>query len=66
MINRDLNHTSEKYQRPYNIKSHSFRINRISKLLQKTSTQNAANIIGHKDVRSTMAYRRYALKSIKS
>lgn len=26
MINKDLKHTSEKYQIPYNIKSHSFRV----------------------------------------
>ena len=66
VINRDLKYTSKKYNIPYNIKSHSFRINRICKLLQKTATQNAANIIGHKNIRSTMTYRRYGLKSIKS
>ena len=33
----------------------------ISKLLQKTSAQNAADIIGHRDIKSTMAYKRYAL-----
>lgn len=33
----------------------------ITKLLQKTSVQNAADIIGHKDIKSTMAYKRYAL-----
>lgn len=27
MVNRDLNHTSEKYKISYNIKSHSFRVN---------------------------------------
>lgn len=61
MINNDLKHTCQIYQIPYNIKSHSFRINMISKLLQKTSAQNAADIIGHKDIKSTMAYKRYAL-----
>lgn len=35
----------------------------ISKLLQNTSVQNAADIIGHRDIhiQSTMAYKRYAL-----
>jgi hypothetical protein len=33
----------------------------ISKLLQNTSIQDAANIIGHRDIKSTMAYKRYAL-----
>ena len=61
MINKDLKHTCQINQIPYNIKSHSFRINMISKLLQKTSVQNAADIIGHRDIKSTMAYKRYAL-----
>ena len=61
MINKDLKHTCQINQIPYNIKSHSFRINMISKLLQKTSVQNAADIIGHSDIKSTMAYKRYAL-----
>ena len=61
MINKDLKHTCQINQIPYNIKSHSFRINMISKLLQKTSAQNAADIIGHRDIKSTMAYKRYAL-----
>jgi integrase/recombinase XerD len=63
MINKDLKHTCQINQIPYNIKSHSFRINMISKLLQKTSAQNAADIIGHRDIKSTMAYKRYPLKS---
>ena len=61
MINRDLKHTSEKFQIPYNIKSHSFRVNIITNLLKVTSLQNTANIIGHSDIRSTMIYNRYAL-----
>ena len=60
-INNDLKHTCKINQIPYNIKSHSFRINMISKLLQNTSVQNAADIIGHRDIQSTMAYKRYAL-----
>ena len=61
MINKDLKHTSNINQIPYNIKSHSFRINMITRLLQNTSVQDPANIIGHKDVKSTMEYKRYAL-----
>lgn len=60
-INRDLKHTCKLLNLPYNIKSHSFRINVISGLLKHTSVQNAADIIGHQDIRSTMAYQRYAL-----
>ena len=66
MIKKDLKHKCQINQILYNIKSHSFRINRISKLLQKTSAQNASDIIGHNDIKSTMAYKKYALKSMKS
>ena len=37
------------------------RINMISRLLQNTTTQDAADIISHKDIKSTIAYKRYAL-----
>lgn len=60
-VNNDLKHTTQINQIPYNIKSHSFRINMITRLLKNTSLQNAAEIIGHRDVKSTMAYKRYAL-----
>ncbi len=33
----------------------------ITRLLQNTSVQDAADIIGHKDIKSTMSYKRYAL-----
>lgn len=39
----------------------SFIVNVISNLLKVTSIHNTADIIGHKDLRSTMAYRRYEL-----
>lgn len=61
MINKDLRHTCELNDILYNIKSHSFRINMITRLLQNTSIQDATDIIGHKDIKSTMAYKRYAL-----
>jgi len=61
MINRDLKHICEINDIPYNIKSHSFRINMITRLRQNTSVQDATDIIGHRDIKSTMAYKRYAL-----
>ena len=61
MINSDLRKTCDINEIPYNIKSHSFRINMISNLLQNTTIQDAADIIGHKDIKSTIAYKRYAL-----
>ena len=61
MVNKDLKHTCQKYSIPYNIKSHSFRVNMITNLLKVTSVQNTADIIGHTDIRSTMSYNRYTL-----
>ena len=60
-INDDLRNTCEILKLPYNIKSHSFRINHISSLLKVTSVQNTADIVGHQDIRSTISYKRYAL-----
>jgi site-specific recombinase XerD len=65
MINKDLKHNYKINQISSNIKSHSFRINIIAKLLKNTSVQNTANIIGHRDIKSTMAYKRYALNKKK-
>jgi integrase/recombinase XerD len=61
LMNGDLNNTCNICDIPYNIKSHSFRINMISNLLKKTTVQHAAQIIGHSDIKSTMSYNRYAL-----
>lgn len=62
IINDDLKNICDTLKLPYNIiKSHSFRINIISSLLKVTTIQNTADIIGHKDIRSTMYYKRYAL-----
>lgn len=60
-LNEDLKRTCELNEIPFNIKSHSFRINMVSSLLKKTSVQKAAQIIGHKDIKSTMTYQRYAI-----
>jgi integrase len=61
LINSDLKTTCEIGNIPYNIKSHSFRINMISSLLKNTSVQHAAQILGHNNIKSTMSYQRYAL-----
>lgn len=63
-VNKDLAHTCQVGDIPYNIKSHSFRINVISSLLRVTSVQNTAQIMGHEDIRSTMYYQRYSLSKI--
>ena len=56
LINKDLKHICNLNNIYFNVKSHSFRINLISKLLQ-----NAADIIGHNDIRSTLKYSRYSM-----
>jgi site-specific recombinase XerD len=61
MSNKYLKNTCEINEIPFDIKSHSFRINMVSRLLKNTSVQNAADIIGHKDIKSTIAYKRYEL-----
>jgi len=61
LINKDLKGTCLKFGIPFNIKSHSFRINMITNLLKVPSVQNTADIIGYSDIRSTMQYNRYAL-----
>lgn len=61
IVNKDLKHTCKLNNIAFNLKSHSFRINTISNLLRVTSVQNAANIIEHNDIRSTMTYQRYTL-----
>lgn len=61
MVNKNLKNTCKKFNIPFNIKSHSFRINMITTLLKMTSVQNTADIMGHSDVKSTMSYNRYAL-----
>jgi integrase len=60
-INKHLAYTCEIGNIPYNLKSHSFRINVISSLLRVRSVQNTADIIGHEDIRSTMYYRQHGL-----
>lgn len=61
IVNKDLKSTCAKFNIPFNVKSHSFRIGMITNLLKVTSVQNTANIIGHSDIRSTMSYNRYNL-----
>ena len=65
-INEDLKNTCELNQIPFNIKSHSFRINMVLSLLKNTSVQKAAQVIGHKSINSTMAYERYAMQKDKN
>jgi integrase len=56
VMNRDLKHTYAVCNLPYNIKSHSFRVNVISNLLKITTVKNTADIIGHQDIRSIIDF----------
>ena len=59
LINKKIKPFSKKQN--YNYKSHSFRINFATTILQATHVQNAQQIIGHKDIPSTMTSNRYCL-----
>lgn len=49
----------------FNHKSHSFRAGFVSRALERVSVQEAAQLIGHKSITSTMAYNRYTLNKEK-
>ena len=59
-INKKLLGAANHYK--LNIKSHSFGVNRITSLLRLALVQKVGFIMGHIDIRSTMAYNRYDLK----
>lgn len=61
LINRDLKSTCKLAKLPFNVKSHSFRINLITNLLKVILVHKVAEIIGHDNIRSTMKYQRYVL-----
>lgn len=46
------------------LKSHSFRVNFITSILRKHKVQQAKELIGHQDIRSTMAYSRYKMTTV--
>lgn len=48
------------------LKSHSFRIGYITKILEHLSVDRAQSFVGHKDIRSTMVYNRYKVSDEKS
>lgn len=48
------------------LKSHSFRISFVTRILRHSSVDRAQSFIGHKDIRSTMAYSRYKVGDKKS
>lgn len=61
LINLEIKVTLQKCNIEQNIKSHSFRIGFITKLLKATTLQNVSRMVGHKAVTSTMLYNRFDL-----
>lgn len=61
-VNADISNTSKVYGLgAFNYSSHSFRVNYITQLMKYDSVQKAAQLIGHKNINSTMAYNRYII-----
>ena len=61
MVNGDLRATLKTFNRNDKITSHSFRISVVTRWLSSMHPHEAAEFIGHKDLRSTMRYNRFKL-----
>lgn len=62
-INKNLKRLSEYYKIPFLLKSHSFRVGFVTRLLKKTDIEKTANLIGHKTLTTTKRYNRYLLNT---
>jgi hypothetical protein len=63
MLIRIINKYLKPYANKHNviIKSHLFIINLITQLLKKTSINNAQQMVGHVNIRSTVRYNKYKI-----
>lgn len=58
-----------KFLKPYwhkhklNLKSHSFRIHFVTQALKHTTTRQAQELVGHKDIRSTIKYNPHTMET---
>jgi integrase len=59
LINDQLRFFGDKYN--LRLKSHSFRISYVTRILKHSSIDRAKRFVGHKDIRSTEAYNRYQI-----
>jgi site-specific recombinase XerC len=48
------------------MRSHSFRISYVTRILRHSSIDRAQKFVGHKDVRSTQSYSRYEVGDAES
>jgi integrase len=63
-VNNDIEATLQKFGIAKNYRAHSFRVNLITQLLRTgTSLEATADIIGHKNILSTLRYNRYSLNN---
>lgn len=60
---RLLNHFLKPYREKYNLKlnSHSFIVNYVTQTLKYSSLKDAQELVGHKDIISTLMYNRHRL-----
>jgi site-specific recombinase XerD len=56
LLNNFLKPYREKYD--LNLKSHSYRINFVNETLKTNSSKNTQKLVGHNDIRSTLAYKK--------
>ena len=61
LANKDIQHIAKQYGYKGNYSTHSFRVGFITRLLRDSNVQDVAEIIGHKNIMSTMAYNRYEI-----
>lgn len=59
MCNKFLKPYGQKYK--LNLKSHSFRIHFVTQPLKHSTTQQAQELVGHKDIRITIKYNRHLM-----
>lgn len=62
-VNRDIKATCQLLNINLNIKSHSFRVGFITKLIKELDILQASQIVGHKSINSTIRYNRYVPNS---
>jgi integrase len=65
-INKTLSIINKHYNCSLVLKSHSFRVGFVTRLLKLTDIQKAAEIVGHKSLDTTKRYTRYLSDSYKT
>jgi site-specific recombinase XerD len=68
LLNKDLNRILKEVSKSThkNLKTHSFRINLTTSLIQAVGIHDASKVIGHKDIRTTERYNRSVITPIQA